>query len=365
MSTVAEQQESQPSAINDADNITLEGLGQMLKESNAQTETGSVEEQTEPDVSEDSQDEEIPQSEEAVDDENSEGVEDSPVEEEDDEPDAQDADEGEESEESENKTQAAINKRIGKLTSQKKLAEEQRREAEDRLSKTETENVKLKEMLDKQGTERLSANDPLASVMTQRELSNQAKQFREMRRWALRNPDGGEYELPNGKTEDYDSDQSEQILKYAEEMLEEEIPKREKWLGDHSQLDNVIGQHFPAWNETSSDEYGQYQEILREMPELKRFPNYKQLVGVFYKGLMAYNNELVSASEPKSKPKPKKVSKSSAPTKVATPASAPPPANASSKQKGLSKAEQAVSDSNGSADAVMQLLRARQAANAA
>jgi hypothetical protein len=356
MSTVAEQQESQPSAVNDADNVTLEGLGAMLKERQAQSETGEVQEQTEPDVSEEPENEVL--------EENSEGAEESPIEEADDEPDAQDADEGEEAEESEDRTQAAINKRIGKLTSQKKLAEEQRREVETRLSKVEQENSKLQELLDKQGTDRLAASDPLAGVMTQRELTNQTKQFRAMKRWATRNPDGGEYELPDGKTVEYDSDQAEQLLNYAEDMLDEEIPRREQWLADHSKMDGMVSNHFPAWNESSSDQYAQYQDILRQMPELKRFPNYKQLVGVFYKGLEVYNQEL-TADAPPSKPKPKKVSKSASPTKVTSPSSAPPPANSAGTGKALSQAEQAVADSNGSPDAVLQLLRAKSAARAA
>ena len=181
--------------------------------------------------------------------------------------------------------------------------------------------------------------------MSKRDLKEKSKQCRDWRRWATRNPDGGEFDFPDGSTQEYDSDQVENILKYSDDMLEEYIPAREKWLDSNSQMDAMAGEHFPEWGKTTSPIYGEYQEILREMPELKRFPNWKQLVGVFHMGLNAYNGALKPSA---TKPKAKKVAQSTAPTKVASPASAPPPAAASSRaSNAVADAEKWVQDSNG------------------
>jgi hypothetical protein len=361
MSEVAELPVGQASATSDADNISFEGLGELLQEKREkaqQDEPAEVtQEQTDAGATEEPKTESTPEV------ESPEGPEDQPAEEETDEAEAQDADEAEESAGLDERTQGSVNKRIGKLTAQRKRAEESRQDVEERLGESQAENRKLQEQLDKSGTDRLMASDPLADVMSKRDLKEKAKQCRDWRRWATRNPEGGEFDFPDGSTQDYDSQQVENILKYSDDMLEEHIPSREKWLENNSQMDSLAGQHFPDWGKSSSAVYGEYQDILREMPELKRFPNFKQLVGVFHMGLQAYNGAL-NASAPK--PKAKKVAKPTEPTRVASPASAPPLAAASSRASAsVVDAEKWVDDSGGSADAVMELLKARRTASAA
>ena len=356
MSTVAEQQEGAPSAVNDADNIGFEGLRAMLNQEPSQDENGEANEQADP-VAEDSKEVETQEVE-------PEGIEEQPAETETEEEADDESDEAEATDGLDEQAQHRINKRIGKLTSQKKKAEEALRENQSQLENAQEENRKLQELLDKQGTERLQANDPLASVMTKRELAEQRKQYKDWQRWARRNQSGGEFKFPDGKTEHYDADQVENILSYAEDMLEEHIPKRESWLNNYTKIDGLAAQHFPAWSKTSSDQHAQYQEILREMPELKRFPNYKQLVGVFHLGLTQYNANIAGQTKTPDKPQAKKV-KTPTPTDVVSPASAPPPASAVKASVKVSDAEKYVEESNGSPDAVMQLLNARRAANAA
>ena len=350
----------QASATSDADNISFEGLGDLLQKNRdeSQDDPAEVNEQTEADAAE-------PETEPTPEVEQPDGPEDQPAEGETDEAEAQDADDVEESSGLDDRTQKSIDNRIGKLTAQRKRAEESRQDAEERLGETQAENRKLQEQLDKQGTDRLMASDPLADVITKRELKEKAKQCRDWRRWATRNPEGGEFDFPDGSSQEYDSAQVENILKYSDDMLEEHIPAREKWLENNSQMDSLAGQHFPEWSKTASPVYGEYQEILREMPELKRFPNWKQLVAVFHMGLGQYNQAL-NAKNPATKPKAKKVAQPTSPTRVASPASAPPPAAASSRASAdVAGAEKWVNESGGSADAVMQLLKARRTASAA
>lgn len=347
------------SAENGVDNISFEGLGELLQKNReqAQEEPAAVDKQTEAGAEE-------PETESTPEVEQPDEVEEQPADEEAEEAEAQDADDVEESDGLDDKAQKNINARIGKLTSQRKRAEEQKQQADERAEKLQGEVSKLQEQLDKQGTQSLLASDPLADVMTKRDLRERAKQARDWRRWAQRNPDGGEYKFPDGTTQEYDTQQAETILKYSDDMLEEHIPAREKWLEGNQQFDSLASQHFPAWTDTSSDVYGEYQEILRDMPEIKRFPNWKQLIGVFHMGLGAYNQAITKKPEA-SKPKPKKVAKPTEPTKVSALTSVPPPASATKKVNAVNDAEKWVEDSNGSADAVMQLLKARRTVSAA
>jgi hypothetical protein len=347
------------SAENGVDNISFEGLGELLQKNReqAQEEPAAVDEQTEAGAEE-------PETESTPEVEQPDEVEDQPTDEETEEAEAQDADDVEESDGLDDKAQKSINQRIGKLTSQRKRAEEQRQEAESQLAKMQERNDKLQEQLDKQGTQSLLASDPLADVLTKKELKEKARQCRDWRRWATLNRDGGEFNTPDGGTKEYDSQEVADILKYADDMLEEHLPAREKWLENHAQMSQVAKEQFPAWKDTSNPVYSEYQEILREFPGLKQFPNYQVLAGIFHMGLGAYNNALQEKTQA-SKPKPKKVAKPTEPTKVSAPTSVPPPASATKKVNAVNDAEKWVEDSNGSADAVMQLLKARRTVSAA
>lgn len=345
---------SQPSASDGADNITLEGLGELLKQNRESAQSDSAEaqsDQAEADAP-DTEIEDLPEGNEP------DGPEELPETEETDDSEAQDADDEEDSTGLGDKAQESVNKRIAKLTAKRKLAEEQRQDAEQQLVKAQEQNQKLQDQINKQGTEQLKAVDPLADVFTKNDLKQKIEENREYRMWALRNPDGGEMKFADGSTKVYDSDEVENILKYAEDNLSDHIPARQKWIEQNKQMSAVARQQFPAWKDTSSDVYGEYQDILQQMPEIKRFPHYEVLAGIFHMGLGAYNKQFHS-DQSASKPKSQKVKPTSEPTKVASPVSAPPPAGASKASATIADAQKLVEESNGSADAVMKLINAR------
>ena len=353
MDKLTEEPVGQPSATNDADNITLDGLGELLMKNKQADQLESPE--ADDQAKEDAPDTEIDESPEGGE---SDGPEEQPEPVESDDTEAQAADDEEESAGEDSKSQDKVNKRMATLTAKRKLAEENRREAEQQLAEVKAENQKLQDQLNKQGTEQLKSIDPLADVFSKKDLKNKIKENREYRLWALRNPDGGEMKFPDGSTKVYDSDEVEGILKYAEDNLSDHIPSREKWIEQNKQMADLARKQFPAWNDSSSPVYSEYQEILQQMPEIKRFPHYEVLAGIFQMGLGLYNKQLQSGKTP-AKPKGKKVQPSSEPTKVAAPVSAPPPASATKGATSIAEAQKMVDESNGSADAVMKLIKAR------
>ena len=138
-------------------------------------------------------------------------------------------------------------------------------------------------------------------------------------------------------------------------MLEIHIPAREQYLENHTRYEQLVGEQFPEWSEPSTKAYQENMEVVRQMPELKRFPNWKQLVSVFRLGYQEYDKML----QPSGKPQSKKVEASSTPTSVPSPSSAPAPAKNVNLQADLAAAEKAVAESNGSSDAYAQMLIAK------
>jgi len=324
-----------------ADNISFEDLGNMLNKNDPQeqeTADGADEQPTAdatPEPEESADPVETPDEEESA-----------PEESEADEPDSGISD----------KAQAKIDKRISSLTARAKAAEERAREIEKNSEQLQSEKAKLEEEIEKSGTERLLDGNPLADVVSKGELSDRRKQFREWRRWASRNLDGGSYKFSNGDEREYSADEVQNIHDNAEDMLEIHIPAREQYLDNHSQFEKLVGEQFPEWNEPSSKAYQENMDVVRQMPELKRFPNWKQLVSVFRLGYQEYDKML----QPTAKPKTKKVEAASTPTSVPSPSAAPAPAKNANLQADIAAAEKAVAATNGSSDAYAQLLIARQ-----
>ena len=324
-----------------ADNLSFEGLGDLLKQSADPQEQESA----------DGADEQPPAEAEPEPEETADP--DQAPEEAEPEPEESEPDEAESG--ISDKAQAKIDKRISSYAARAKAAEERAREIEKANEALESEKTKLQEQIEKAGTEQLLANDPLADVVSKSELDKQQKQFREMRRWASRNLDGGTYKYANGEEREFSADEVQTIHDNAEDMLEIHIPNRQQYLENHSRFEQLVGDEFPEWNEPNSKAYTENMEVVRQMPELKRFPNWKQLVSVFRLGYQEYDK----MRQPSEKPKTKQVEKASTPTSVPSPSAAPAPARNANLQADYAAAQKAVDESNGSPEAYAQMLIAK------
>ncbi len=319
-----------------ADNISFEGLGELLNQKPAQEQEPAEGVDEPPPADAPSEPEETADPAEP---------EQAPEEPEQSSPDEADAGISD-------KAQAKIDKRISSYAARAKAAEERAREIEQSVETLQSEKAKLQEQIEKAGTETLLAGDPLADVVSKGELIERRKQFRDWRRWASRNMDGGTFSFGNGKEQEYTAEEVQRIHDNAEDMLEIHIPAREQYLENHSRFEQMVGEQFPEWSEPSSKAYQENMEVVRQMPELKRFPNWKQLVSVFRLGYQEYDKML----QPTEKPKSKKVEAPSTPTSVPSPSAAPAPAKNANLEAELAAAQKAVDDSNGSADAYAQML---------
>lgn len=301
--------DSQPKAVNESAAIGLDDLAQTLMgNTEVVTETEAESEQAEVEV----KDAEVTESEEEV------------AEQDVSEEDLEEESEGESEDDSEDDSQEVsadvqkkIDKRIGRLTAQKKDAEERAREAEEKLDDARTELEEFRDQAEKpaQGV----SDTPHAGIRTLKDLKEAKAKARELRAWCRRHRDGTTVTV-NGTERDYDSSQIAELELKAQEDLEEHLPSREDFIKREQEQSSAAEKAFPWWKNKSSSEYQAAMAVLRDAPMIRQLPNWKATLAFYMMGVGEYQKQVDSAKKPKPKAKAK------APTKVATrPAKAPAP----------------------------------------
>jgi hypothetical protein len=179
-------------------------------------------------------------------------------------------------------TQDKIQKRIDKLTAQKKAAAEeaaavksQYEEAQKRLAELESQvNESARPVLQP------TAENPLADVDTPEALEAKIKSAQEVRRWALRNTDGAEVKRPDGTTVYVDSDQVKDYLIKADDVLTIHAPARQQWLAQRQPAVEAAKNLFPDLFKKGTPMHTAYQATIKQAPELLKLPQSEYWIGL-------------------------------------------------------------------------------------
>jgi hypothetical protein len=194
-----------------------------------------------------------------------------------------------------------VQKRIDKLTAQKKAAAEeaatikaQYEEAQKRLTELESQvNEAARPVL------QASADNPLADVDTPEALDAKIKSAQEVRRWALRNTDGATVRKPDGSEVYLDADQVKDYLIKADDVLTIHAPQRQQWLAQRQPSLEATKNLFP--------------DILKKgTPMQKAFVEY-------WVGLALYGEQALMAAQKAQQAKTKAAEKVSSAKKTPTP----------------------------------------------
>lgn len=188
----------------------------------------------------------------------------------------------------------------------------------------ETQLTELRTMVDAPAHH--AADTPLGEVDDEAALAQKTANLRALRRWARMNPDGGE--LPDGKGGKIEKTAEEvrAILADAEEMLEEAVPARQRYLEQRRTFDQQATAAYSWLKDTKSPAaiahaalMRQYAPLLRAIPEA-RLVMADALVGA---SLRVQASKQAAAAKPGDTQK-----KPTLPTRpgAATPAKAPPAA---------------------------------------
>jgi len=218
-------------------------------------------------------------------------------------------------------------KRINKLTAQ-------RDEGAKEITALKAEIATLKtQPKPAASTPQNGAQAPLSDVMTLEDLTARETQAEQLRDWLIEHLDGGT--IRNGDHEvEISPEQAKQYFAQYDRMLRKEIPQRRAYLQTFAVADTQALEKFPALADPNSAESKDMAHILSAVPELKRVPDYKLLIGYILRGFAQDAEAAKKAAEAKPTPaapaaKPAVPAAKAVPLAPAPPVSSPPPARIS------------------------------------
>ena len=207
-------------------------------------------------------------------------------------------------------------KRIDKLT-------RQRREAEDEVKDLRDEIKDLRNQVTDNAntpTPRSGSTNPFEHLTSQDQIEAEKQKARDLRKWCRRNRDGAVVNGKNGEVE-YDADQIQDILENAEDALDTHLPERERFVEANAYWEPEAEKAYPWINDRSSNEHKLFNQALKVFPAIKSLPDYKILLGDMLVGRALRMSKESGKADPIKKPKakPKAPKQPSAPSADRTP----------------------------------------------
>jgi hypothetical protein len=199
-----------------------------------------------------------------------------------------------------------VKKRIDKLSAK-------RREAEAEVERLRSEVERLSQEATKPA-QTPTAENPYANLSTPEEVSREADQAKQIRRWCEMNPDGAVVTGKDGSETEYTAEEVRNIKIKALDALEEHLPKRMQYLQNFNQMEQVATKEYPWWKDKAARERQIADSFIKHFPEIQKFPDYKMVVGDYIRGVQAREAKVKSSGSPvkaPSQPRP-----SAAPSRV-------------------------------------------------
>jgi hypothetical protein len=192
---------------------------------------------------------------------------------------AEKADEDED-EDTERGLPKGVKKRIDRLTAK-------RREAEAEVEKLRTEMETLRQEASQKPVQNHDPENPYSHLNTPDAISKEMQQAKQIRRWCELNPDGATVKDKDGNETDYSAEEIRRIKIKAMDAMEEHLPKQQRYLEQVNHMDQIAGKEYPWWKDKTTKEHVLAQKFLQVFPEIKRFPDYKIVVGDYLRGIQA------------------------------------------------------------------------------
>ena len=188
-------------------------------------------------------------------------------------------DEEPEVEETERGLSKGVKKRIDKLTAKRKEAEAKVAELEAQM-----ERLRQEAATPAKGSD---AKNPYAHLQTPEQVQKELEQAKSVRRWCEMNPDGATVKDANGDETDYSSEDIRAIKVKALDAIEEHLPKQSQYIQNYQQMEQVANKEYPWWKDNSAREKFIAEKFLEAFPEIKRFPDYKIVIGDYIRGIQS------------------------------------------------------------------------------
>lgn len=177
-----------------------------------------------------------------------------------------------------NDVSRGVQKRIDKLTARRK-------EAEEEIAKLKAEVENLKQITSKQTESVVIPDVPHSDLNTIAEIEAEIAQARSVRDWAEANADGFTHTDAEGNEMHYDPAQVRQIKINAMKAIESTLPQRFQYIQARDQIENLVNKEYPWWRDKTSKERQIAEQFLNAFPHIKKFPDYKMVIGDYLRGV--------------------------------------------------------------------------------
>ena len=203
------------------------------------------------------------------------------------EPAADEVEEGADSEGLPPELQEKLNKRIGKEVRKRKTVEEETAAeiAELKQKLTEAEARAAEENTPEIVPVATEAN-PFGNLNSVEEVQKEMMQAEQTLEWAEDHPEGAMLETKDGDRE-FTPEDVREIRKKAARAIRRHLPEQLGYIQARDQLEPQALEAYPWWKDKSSSDFQNAMQLLRQMPELARFPDYKFVVGDYLRGRAA------------------------------------------------------------------------------
>ena len=237
-----------------------------------------------------------------------------------------------------------VQKRIDKLTKRAKAAEEAL--ADEKAKRIDAENAQPEPQA---VTAPVTPDNPFAGLNTLEDVQREEHNAEQVLDWCDDNPDGALVQTKDGEVE-YSAEEVRDIRKRASKAIRKWLPQRQQWVRENQQNEEYAHKTYSWWKDKSAAEYQAASNILREFPEVQRFPDYKVIVGDTLMGMQMRLAAEQNGKQPKKAAKPKK-----APKQPTAPTAEPAPVDESAARS--SSAQQRFAET-GDVDDLAQLIAA-------
>ncbi len=211
--------------------------------------------------------------------------------------------------------QASVDKRIGKEVRKRKEALEAKEAAESKVAELKAQLEQAEAAVE--GASDFSApptdTNPFANLNTLKEVQEEMMRAEQTLEWAEDNPDGALVESKDGDVE-YTAEEVREVKKRASRALRRQLPEQQGYIQARDQMEPQALDAYPWWKDKASSEFQAASQVLRNMPELARFPDYKLVVGDYLNGMVSRMNRNTQKVQPKAKEVKKAPSQPTAPS---------------------------------------------------
>ena len=173
-----------------------------------------------------------------------------------------------------------VKKRIDRLTAK-------RREAEAEVDRLKMEMETLRQEASQKPVQNHNPENPYSHLNTPEAISKELEQAKQIRRWCELNPDGATVKDKEGNETDYSAEEVRRIKVKAMDAMEEHLPKQHRYLEQVSHMDKIATNEYPWWKDKAAKERLLAEKFLQVFPEIKRYPDYKIVVGDYIRGIQA------------------------------------------------------------------------------